>query len=224
MADFKPKAIIFDLLTALLDSWAIWDAAIPENENSITTGQAWRKHYLEITYGCDAYKPYEDLVRQSAKDVGLSPSAPKTLLERIDEIVPWPEVPEVLAQLKGLGYKLAVVTNCSNELGHRAISNCEKAVREMTDMKGFEFDQTVTAEESGYYKPNPKPYRDTLQKLDVAAEEALFVAGSSMDVPGASDVGMRVAWHNHVGLPRWNERVPWREGKTLGEALGDVLN
>lgn len=223
MADFKPKAIIFDLLTALLDSWTIWDAAIPENENSITTGQAWRKRYLEITYGCDAYKPYEDLVCQSAKEVGLSASAPKTLLNRIDEIVPWPEVPEVLAQLKGQGYKLAVVTNCSNELGHRAISNCEKAVREMTNMKDFEFDQTVTAEESGYYKPNPKPYRDALEKLGVTAEKALFVAGSSMDVPGASGVGMRVAWHNHVGLPRWNERAPWREAGTLEEALGDVL-
>lgn len=224
MADFKPKAIIFDLLTALLDSWTIWDAAIPEEESSITTGQAWRKRYLEITYGCDTYQPYEDLVRQSANDVGLSPSAPKTLLERIDEIVPWPEVPEVLAQLKGQGYKLAVVTNCSNELGHRAITNCEKTVRAATNVKDFEFDQTVTAEGSGYYKPNPKPYRDALEKLGVTADEALFVAGSSMDVPGASDVGMKVAWHNHVGLPKWNERVPWREGKTLDEAIGDVLS
>jgi len=116
-----------------------------------------------------------------------------------------------------------VVTNCSNELGHRAIRNCEATVREKTDMKDFAFDQIVTAEESGYYKPNPKPYRDTLEKLGVNAKDALFVAGSSMDVPGASDVGMRVAWHNHVGLARWNERVPWGEGSTLDGAWGDVL-
>ncbi len=223
MAGFKPKAIIFDLLTALLDSWTIWDAAIPEEERSITAGQAWRKHYLEITYACDAYKPYEDLVRQSAKDVGLSLTATKALLERMDEILPWPEVPGTLAELKAQGYKLAVVTNCSNELGYRAISNCEKAVREKTSMKNFSFDHTVTAEESGFYKPNSKPYRDALEKLGVEAPDALFVAGSSLDVPGASNVGMTVALHNHVGLPRWNERVPWREGKTLGEALGDML-
>lgn len=223
MTSYKPKAIIFDLLTALLNSWTIWDAAIPENERAITTGQAWRKRYLQITYGCDAYKPYEDLVRQSAKEVGLSFAAPKALLDRMDETLPWPEVPDVLAKLKASGYLLAVVTNCSNELGHRAVSNCEKVVREKTDVKDFAFDQTVTAEESGFYKPNPKPYRDTVKKLDVTADEALFVAGSSMDVPGASDVGMKVAWHNHVGLPRWNERMPWREGSTLDEALGDVL-
>jgi len=223
MASFKPKAIIFDLLTALLNSWTIWDAAIPASEQHVTSGQAWRKHYLQITYGCDSYKPYEDLVRQSAQDVGLSSSAPETLLNKMDEILPWPEVPEVLAKLKAQGYKLAVVTNCSNELGHRAINNCEKVVRQQTDCKDFFFDQTVTAEESGFYKPNPKPYRDALEKLGVTAEEALFVAGSSMDVPGASDVGMKAAWHNHVGLPKWNERVPWREGRTLHEALGDVL-
>lgn len=219
----QPRAIIFDLLTALLDSWTVWDSAIPISEKSITDGQTWRKEYLNLTYGCGSYKPYEDLVAQSAHNVGLSPTCPKNLLENMDSIAPWPEVPEVLARLKGTGIRLGVVTNCSNELGLRAVRNCERVVQEGTDQKGFRFDEVVTAEESGFYKPDPKPYLDVLGKLSVGAEDALFVAGSSADIPGASGVGMKVCWNNHVGLARKNDVLPWREGKDLVEALGDVL-
>lgn len=219
-----PKAVIFDLLTALLDSWTVWDSSIPASEKSITDGQTWRKEYLNLTYGCGAYKPYEDLVAQSAQNVGLSPICPKNLLEDIDSIMPWPEVPEVLGRLQKHGFKLGVVTNCSNELGLRAVRNCERAVQETIGNKNFRFDEVVTAEESGFYKPNPKPYLDVLRKVGVGAENALFVAGSSADIPGASGVGMRVCWNNHVGLARKNDVLPWREGKDLVEALGDVLD
>lgn len=219
----QPKAIIFDLLTALLDSWTIWDTVIPPEERHIADGTTWRKQYLDITYGCGSYKPYEDLVRQSAQDVGLSSASPKALVERYDEIGPWPEVPEVLAKLKEQGIKLAVVTNCSTDLGHRTVNNVERIVRETTSSKNFVFDEVVTAEESGYYKPQPKPYEDILKKLGLEAKDALFVAGSPSDIIGASGVGMKVVWNNNIGLSKKSDLPPWREGKTLNEALGDVL-
>lgn len=222
---FKPKAIIFDLLTALLNSWDIWDAVIPPSERYIssTPGTTWRKQYLNITFACGAYKPYEDLVHQAAKDVGLSDEAPKALLARYDETGPWPEVPGVLGRLREMGYRLGVVTNCSDELGRRTVERVEKLVRQETGNSSWAFDAIVTAEESGYYKPQKKPYHDTLEKLSVSAEEALFVAGSAFDIEGATDAGMRVVWNNHVGLERQGAAMPLREGKELGEALRDFL-
>ena len=70
----KYDAVVFDLLTALLDSWTLWNdvAGSPED------GMKWRRRYLEITYGCGAYRPYETLVREAARDVGL----PESLGER----------------------------------------------------------------------------------------------------------------------------------------------
>jgi hypothetical protein len=53
----------------------------------------------------------------------------------------------------------------------------------------------------------------------VDAHEALFVAGSSADVPGAASVGMPVVWHNRVGLPARPESAPLREASTLDAAL-----
>jgi 2-haloacid dehalogenase len=134
----KPKAIIFDLLTALLDSWSTWDIAAGSAEE----GRRWRTRYLEITFGCGAYRPYEDLVAQSAKDVQLPASAPAALLREWDSLRPWDEVPAVLAKLKENGYRLGVITNCSCELGHRAASRV-----------GVEFDVVLTAEEVGLAGP-----------------------------------------------------------------------
>ena len=59
----KYDAVVFDLLTALIDSWTLWNdvAGSPEN------GMKWRRRYLGITYGCGAYRPYETLVREAAR-------------------------------------------------------------------------------------------------------------------------------------------------------------
>ena len=59
-----PRAVLFDLLTALLDSWTVWNAAA----GSEAAGRDWRAEYLRLTYGCGAYQPYEDLVRTAARN------------------------------------------------------------------------------------------------------------------------------------------------------------
>lgn len=199
-----PKAVIFDLLTALLDSWSVWDRAAGGEE----PGRRWRARYLELTYGCGAYRPYEELVAEAARDVGLSSEAPDRLHAAWATLEPWPEVPGVLAGLRAKGLKLGVATNCSIPLGRQAAGRC-----------GVPFDAVVTSEEAGFYKPRPEPYRAVLAALGAAPEEALFVAGSAADVPGAAGVGMRVVWHNRVGLPPKPGATPLREARSLDAAL-----
>jgi hypothetical protein len=46
----KYDAVVFDLLTALIDSWTLWNAVA----GSEADGLKWRRRYLEITYGCGA--------------------------------------------------------------------------------------------------------------------------------------------------------------------------
>jgi len=204
-----PKAVVFDLLTALLDSWKVWDAAAGNS----TDGRRWRARYLELTYGCGIYRPYEDLVTQAAADTGLLPDAPAALLENWDNLKPWPEAPDILAKLRARGILIGVITNCSIELGRRAADRC-----------GVPFDAVLTSEEAGYYKPYPKAYAAILSALGVDASDTLFVAGSSADVPGATEAGMQVVWHNRVKLAaRLGSAPPLHEGLTLDEALQGFL-
>ncbi|CAM1502510.1 Fc.00g044940.m01.CDS01 [Cosmosporella sp. VM-42] len=209
--DWRPKAIVFDLLTALLDSWTLWDASTPSGTSS--EGRIWRGRYLDLTFGAGGYVPYEELVHRAASDVGLPDSAPAALIRDWDQLQPWPEVCEILQQLRSRGHTLGVVTNCSKRLGHIAARRASQ--------EGF--DAVVTAEESGYYKPIEQAYQAALEAMGVDARDVLFVAGSAGDVEGATNAGMSVVWHNRVGLPRKGDAVPLREARTLGEALGDFL-
>jgi len=201
----KYDAVVFDLLTAVLDSWSLWNKVAGSPE----AGLKWRRRYLEITYGCGAYRPYEELVREAARDAGLPETLAEALEQRWDELAPWPEAPGVLAELP---VPLAVATNCSIRLGRRA-AGCV----------GVPFKVVVTAEEAGFYKPRPEPYRAVLTALDTAPERTLFVAGSASDVPGAKSVGMPVYWHNRIGLsPRDDTKPDYLEPMLHG--LGDLFS
>jgi 2-haloacid dehalogenase len=99
-------AVLFDLLTALLDSWSLWNSVAGGDE----IGQRWRAEYLRISYRAGTYLPYEDLVTEAAVTVGLDASLGRKLAESYPEIEPWPEVRDTLS---ALGLPLAIVTNCS---------------------------------------------------------------------------------------------------------------
>ena len=204
-----PRAVLFDLLTALLDSWTVWNAVA----GSDTAGAAWRAEYLRLTYGCGAYVPYEQLVRAAAHTAGLPDTAADALTARWQELAAWDGTQEVLDALQDRT-KLAVVTNCSQRLGALAAGRLKTS-----------WDCVVTAEEAGYYKPDPHPYRLALTRLGVPATEAAFVAGSGYDLFGTSAVGLRTYWHNRVGLkrpdrappanfesPTLDQLIPWLEG------------
>lgn len=197
-------AILFDLLTALLDSWTVWNRAAGSSE----AGRRWRAAYLELTYGCGAYRPYETLVREAAAASGLGAGCADALEAAWDELTPWDDAREVLGQLAGR-FRLGVVTNCSERLGRRAAG----AV-------GIPFELVVTSERAGFYKPDPAPYRLALAELGLPAQSVFFVAGSGFDLIGTAAVGMATLWHNRAGIeapPR--APAPLAERRTLRELL-----
>ncbi|KAI1386126.1 HAD-like protein [Hypoxylon trugodes] len=214
---WRPKAIVFDLLTALMDSWSLWDASTPSKTRE--EGKRWREHYLKLTFSAGEYVPYQDLIWKSASELGLPRSAPEALLRDWRRLRPWPEAGLVLSKLRAKGYILGVVTNCSSPLGFTAYRRVEK-----DGQANFSFDSVITAEMSGYYKPVKKAYEHILGTISVDDPgDVLFVAGSAGDVQGATDAGMKVVWHNRIGLPRVGDAVPLREGKTLHDTLKDFL-
>src|SRR5919198_6001697 len=175
----------FDLLTALLDTWTLWRRVAGDGE----LGLRWHGASQALLRG-RPYRPFEEIVRDAAREVGLQPDRADELLGRWGEFEPWPDVPEVLPQVAS--YPRFIVTNCSRRLGALAASRV-----------GAPFDLVMTAEEAGAYKPDPAPYLAALQRLELAPSRVLFVAGSAHDVGGASRLGMDVYWANRgaVALP-----------------------
>lgn len=177
--------VLFDLLTALLDSWTLWDAVAGD----LALGRRWRADYLQRTYRTGAYRPYETLVAEAAEAVGLPRAFADRLASRYPELQHWPDVRDVLTGLAAAGLRLGVVTNCSEALG-RIAARCV----------GIDFDVVVTAERAGFYKPEPRAYRLALAELGIAPERCLFVAGSAYDLVGTAAVGLPTYWHDRIGM------------------------
>ena len=178
------RAILFDLLSALLDSWTLWD----DIAGGDGPGRRWRMEYLERTYAAGAYVPYLALVADAAQAVGLPRSLAARLEARWDELAPWPDAGPVLRGL-ARDRPLGVVTNCSERLGRGA-----------AELVGAPFAAVVTAESAGCYKPDARIYAAGVEALRANPDEVLFVAGSPFDVLGAHAAGLRVVWHNPAGL------------------------
>jgi len=185
MPEQRHDAVLFDLLTALLDSWSLWNSVAGSED----LGRRWRAEYLRITYRTGRYRPYEDLVAQAAGRVGLPGGATAELAERYAELRPWPGVVQTLRDLSDKSIPLGIVTNCSERLGRIA-----------ADCVGVPFTTVVTSERAGFYKPDPHPYRLALNELSVDASRCLFVAGSAYDLVGTAAVGLPTYWHDRVGM------------------------
>lgn len=181
-------AIGFDLLTALLDTWSLWSDVAGGRE----LGMRWHAASQAMLRG-RPYRPFEDIVRDSAREVGATGEQADEMLRRWGDFEPWPDTPGVLEQLHGR--RLFIVTNCSRRLGALAAK------------RAGEFELVMTAEEAGAYKPDPRPYRSALEKLGLDASRVLFVAGSAHDVGGAARVGMDVYWANRGNVAAPSDAV-----------------
>jgi len=186
MGPERVRAVCFDLLSALLDSWSVWDGVATAVGRS-ELGRPWRQRYLQITSTVGSYRPYLELVAQAALGAGLPDEAVPRLERAWDALRPWPDVGPALDALR---VPRAVATNCSLTLGRRAAS-----------CVGVPFDVVVTAEEAGAYKPDPAPYRLACERLGMAPTQVAFVAGSPFDARGALAFGFPVTWVNRLGVP-----------------------
>jgi 2-haloalkanoic acid dehalogenase type II len=204
------NAVLFDLLTALVDSGALWNR-IAAND---TDGGRWRAAYLRLTYSLGRYRAYETVVAEAAEAVGLPRSLADDLTAGYGTLEPWPEAPYVL-QVLGSALPLGIVTNCSERLGRIAAART-----------GGDFTVVVTAERAGFYKPHPQPYQLALDALRTTPERCLFVAGSPYDLFGTSKLGLPTYWHDRTGTtappdtppPLWHEKSLKPVLKLLGVA------
>lgn len=196
-------AVGFDLLTALLRTWPLWE----EIAGGVEAGQRWHTASQSLLRGRDYY-PFEDNLRQAAEQAGLPADRADELIRRWGEFEPWPDTPGTLAALPPV--RTFIVTNCSEELGLRAAR------------RAGDFDLVMTAERAGAYKPDPRPYRAALDALGLAPERVLFVAGSAHDVGGASRLGMDVYWANRGSAGPPGDATALREEPDL-RGLLEVL-
>jgi len=196
------QGVTCDLLTALVDSWTLWERVAGDPER----GRQWRQVSLHIVTSSGAYRPYEDIVSAATAEIGLPPAKTTELLQRWSELEAYPDVQPALEAIRRAGSRLAVVTNCSQRLAELAAARV-----------GVNWDAIVSAERAGFYKPHPVPYRAGCAALNLSPKHVLFVAGSAHDVPGATGIGLRVYWANRRAASAPEGATPWKTAPDLSE-------
>ena len=198
-----PQAVLFDLLTALLDSWTVWNAAA----GSEPQGRAWRAEYLRRTYGCGAYLPYEQLVAEAAEAVGLPASAPAALEANWGCCRPGTA-------------RASCWRRCVRIAGWAWSPTAPGAGASRRRAAGRGLGRGRDVGRGGLLQAGPAALPAGAGAAGRAARRAAFVAGSGYDLFGTSRVGLRTYWHNRVGLalpPGAPE--PERQSPGLAEAL-----
>ena len=122
---------------------------------------------------------------------------------------PFPEVPEVLRRLKFAGLATAILSNGSPAMLRSAVDNA--AIGGLIDI-------TLSVEEVGVYKPDPRVYQLAVDRLGLPPGEIVFLSSNAWDAHAASAFGLPAVWCNRHGQPREHlPGAPDREIRTLAD-------
>ena len=112
------------------------------------------------------------------------------LLSLYSELSAYEEVPEVLANLKAAGHKLAVLSNASSSMLAKAV--------EAAGISEW-FDELLSVDVLKCYKPTPAVYQLVTERFECKPSEVTFFSSNNWDVSGAGAFGFRTIWVNRAG-------------------------
>ncbi len=102
------------------------------------------------------------------------------------------DVPAGIAEMADLGLRLVTLSNGSTGVAAGLLERARIRDR---------FEQLLSVEEAGVWKPGAASYAYALERCGVPAAEALLVAVHPWDIDGASRAGLSTAWLNRTGTP-----------------------
>ena len=189
------KAVVFDAYGTLFDV----NSAAEKCKSKIgsdweTFANFWRTTQLEYTWlrslmkrHKDFWKITEDSLDKSMKVFNIDKEMKYELLDLYKVLSTYPEVKEVLKNLKKKNLKLAILSNGTPKLLKELVSS-----NSLNDV----FDDLFSIEEVKIYKPHSKVYELPIKKYKLTANEITFLSANTWDVSGGGNYGYNSIWVN----------------------------
>ena len=189
------KAIVFDAYGTLFDVNSAAEKCKDKIGNKWENfANFWRTTQLEYTWLRSLMKKHknfwqitEDSLDKSMETFQIDKSLRNDLLSLYKELSPYPEVKNVLENLKKKSFKLAILSNGTPELLNHLVKS--------SDLENL-FDDIFSVEEVKIYKPDPKVYDIPVNKYKVSKGEITFLSANTWDVSGAGNYGYNSIWVN----------------------------
>jgi len=189
------KAIIFDAYGTLFDV----NSAAEKCKDKIGDkwedfANYWRTTQLEYTWlrslmnrHKDFWQVTEDSLDKSMKAFKINLAMRNELLNLYKKLSTFPEVKEVLNDLKKKNYKISILSNGTPALLNELVSS--------NNLDNF-FDDIFSIEEVGIYKPDSKVYNLPIKKYQIKKDEVAFLSANTWDVSGGGNFGYNSIWVN----------------------------
>jgi len=189
------KAIVFDAYGTLFDV----NSAAEKCKGKIGDkwegfANHWRITQLEYTWLRSLMKRHKDFwqitgdsLDKSMKTFKIDNSMKSELLDLYKILSPYPEVKEVLENLKAKKYKIAILSNGTPTLLNQLVKS--------NNLDNI-FDDIFSVEEVGIYKPESKVYEIPVKKYQINAGEVVFLSSNTWDVSGGGNYGYNAIWVN----------------------------
>ncbi len=215
----KIKVIIFDAYGTLFDV----NSAAEKCKEKIgdkweSFANYWRTTQLEYTWlrslmkrHKDFWQVTEDSLDKSLLAFKIDSNMRPELLNLYKILNTFPEVKEVLKNLKEKKYKISILSNGTPDLldGLVKSNNLEKM-----------FDDIFSIEKVGIYKPDAKVYDMPIKKYGVEKNEVAFLSANTWDVSGAGNFGFNSIWVNrNKNIFDKLDYIPHNEITNLNELL-----
>jgi 2-haloacid dehalogenase len=158
---------------------------------------------------------WPDTFTRAFLEAGLSADAAaayETFHNTLSAGVAFPDTAPALARLRP-HFRLAVVSNADDDHLHHALAE-----------NGLDFEFILSSEAARSYKPRTPIFQQASDRFGLPPSAVLYVGDSPvMDVLGARNAGMAVAWLNRFGHTR-PDRVPEPDLEVPDlMALADIL-
>lgn len=222
----KKKIVVFDAYGTLFDvnaaarTYAQRYADDTFLEIWEKVSSLWREKQISYTwyYTSMAYKTNFWKVTEDALDYALeyyqlskSPDLRDNLLRLYKQLDLFPEVLEVLKQLKMEGFPVAILSNGTADMLHSAVRNAK--------ISSY-LNVILSAEDVGLFKPHDQIYSKVLRHFSCKSTEVIFVSSNGWDAAGGSAFGFSTLWVNRTELPE--EKLFWHP-TWIGRDLNSVL-
>jgi 2-haloacid dehalogenase len=195
-------AVVFDAYGTLLNvQGAMARHAQRLGDHWRTLAAEWRIKQLEYSWidTLIARRPRRDFAVCTADALDyvlarnkIGTSLRAELLAAYERLDPYMEVPAALASLRGLGFRLAVLSNGTPAMLMAACNAAGIAAL---------LDAIISVEQAGTFKPAPSVYGLVQAELGVSPDRALFVSGNPWDSQAALANGFAVVRVNRYGDP-----------------------
>jgi 2-haloacid dehalogenase len=195
------QACVFDAYGTLLDfNSAVMMCADEIGDEAARLSDLWRQKQLQYTWLRSLMGQHADFwqVTGEALDFSLAalqidkPDLRSRLMDLYRVLEAFPEISETLRRLKAGGMRTAILSNGSPEMLQAAVDH-----NGLNDL----LDDIQSVEDVGVFKPDPRIYQLSVDRLGVAKENICFMSSNGWDAAGAAAFGFRVVWINRYRQP-----------------------